>query len=108
MKPFGAGHMTERIALQTNTPSQGATGQPVPSWATAVTVWGSVGFISGSEREGDSKVIGTRMGEFVIRHRSDITNKMRAVWNSINWNIHEVRPDLPEKQFMTLVVSEVK
>lgn len=105
--PNAIGVMRERLAIQTNTPSVDAEGQPVASWATTVTVWGRAEFLSGRELEAMQKINSQIVTRFTVRYRADITELMRVSWRSKNWNINAVMPD-EGKDFIALLVSKVE
>ena len=78
-----AGPLRERLALQTNAPSQDSYGQPLESWSTTATVWGAVESASGTERAMTSQeqvVIGEAVFRIRIRWRGSVSVKQRLVW----------------------------
>jgi len=82
-----AGSLRERVAIQTNTPSQDAYGQPVESWATTATVWASIEAVTGLERAMTSQqqqVIAEAVYRITIRWRSSVSVKQRLVWTIRN------------------------
>lgn len=82
--------MDRRITIQTNTPTQDASGEQVASWSTLATVWAKIDKSSAAERFINQQVVGEVDMVFQIRYRSDVTDKMRLVYGGQNYNIKGV------------------
>lgn len=100
-----AGRLRRRVAIQAKTASQSATtGAVTYSWATAVTVWGSVEDISAREVIQNASELQTVTTRIVIRYLSTVTPEMRAVSGGVTYDIESVIADAGHKQ-MTLLCS---
>jgi SPP1 family predicted phage head-tail adaptor len=107
-----AGRMRERVAIQTNTPSQDAYGQPVESWATSATVWAEiVATANGTERAeaGGQQVIAESLYRITIRWRDDVSVKQRVVWTvrSRTFEIENIQ-DGSGRETIVLLCREVQ
>lgn len=74
-----AGTLRRRITFQSQSKDADAAGQRADSWSNLATVWGSVQDVSGRELVRGGVVSGQANTLIRIRHRSDITNGMRAI-----------------------------
>ena len=89
-----AGLLRETIVIQTSSNGQNDYGEVTKSWSTHATrrcqvvqkSRGGEGELAGAIRE-QADV------EFVIRHLSTVTNDMRIVYDSVNYNILRVESD---------------
>jgi len=81
------GKLNRRVTIESNTPSQSTTGEPVESWSTLDTVWAEMMKPSVAERFMGDKFAGFRGIVWRIRYRSDIDNLMRVVYSSVNYDI---------------------
>ena len=103
-----AGRLRHRVVIQSLAETQdGATGAITESWSTLATVWAAIEPLSGREfiaaAESGSEVV----ARIVMRHRSDVTAKMRIVDGSMTYNIQAVLPDLESgTEYMTLPVTQ--
>ena len=81
------GKLNRRIVIEDNTPVQSSTGEPVEGWATFATVWAEMMKPSVAERYIGDQFAGFRGIVWRVRYRSDITNLMRVVYSSVNYDI---------------------
>ena len=81
------GKLNRRVIIEDNTPVQSSTGEPVEAWATFATVWAELMKPSVAERFLGDQFAGFRGIVWRIRYRSDITNLMRVVYSSVNYDI---------------------
>ena len=85
------GRLDRQITFQTFTEAADAVGQMIKTWAnltTDATVWARVERTRGSEEFVASHVeLAKRTVTFVVRWRSELTEEMRVVHNSQNWDI---------------------
>ncbi len=82
--------MDRRIRLESYTETQSATGAVTKTWATLATVWASVRRTDASESTAGDQWLGTKNTEFRIRHRTDVSDKVRIVYESNNYDITSV------------------
>jgi len=72
-----AGGLDHRITIEQPSSSQDGFGEPDQTWSTLDTVWAEVFPVRGSEEFEGQQVYAENTLGFRIRHRSDITRKMR-------------------------------
>lgn len=72
-----AGALDRRIVIERNTPGRSAAGAEVESWGTLATVWANVRPLKGRELFAAQAVQAETTTVFRIRHRDDVTRKMR-------------------------------
>jgi SPP1 family predicted phage head-tail adaptor len=90
---MNSARMDRRITFQEVTETQSATGFSTKAWADYVTVWAQVTYKSGKEYFEADKVNAEVVKLFRVRHRSDLTNKMRIVYESRNYDILSIDSD---------------
>lgn len=73
MKQLTAGKMNKRVAIQSATGAQGATGEPTKTWSTDATVWASIEPISGREVFAAQLVVADVTHRVRMWYRSDVT-----------------------------------
>jgi len=71
--PLQAGKLNHRVAIQSSTSAQGATGEPTKSWDTDATVWASVEPIAGREYFAAQQVAADVTHRVRMRYRTDVT-----------------------------------
>lgn len=103
------GRMNERITIESVSESRSASGAVSESWSTFATVWASIDYQkSGTdEKEMVTKQTTVRNVEFTVRHRTDITEKMRINFDSRYYDIDRITYE-PEKQFMVVEAKSYK
>lgn len=70
-----AGNLRHRLVVQAKTagsPTRSATGASALSWATLLTVWGSLDVLSGRRLEAAQATWPEATGESLVRYRSEI------------------------------------
>lgn len=106
-----AGKLRQRLLIQyDSTPTaQDAYGQPTPTWTELDTVWAEITptrgyerFISGAEQQ--QAVLTHRVR---IRFRSDVTPRMRGVWETRVLDIEEVQDPDGKRSDLILICREV-
>lgn len=85
------GRLDRQVTIQTPTVAQDSTGSTVTTWAnltTDATPWARLERTRGGE---DFKTGHVEQAErtltFVIRHRTDLNEEMRIVYEGQNWDI---------------------
>jgi len=104
------GDLNQRIQIQTRDAGLDAAGQQAQTWATTYTVWawikGASGMASARQYEPqDGVAVALNTYSFRIRHLSAVTAGMRIVFNSVNYDIKQVRHDLAGKEWTDLVAE---
>lgn len=88
-----AGNLDRQITLQQVTTVQDAYGEEIETWADLSpdpTVWANVRPVRGRELEGKPGVIAEADTVFKIRHRTDLTRRMRISYNGDLYNIKSI------------------
>jgi|TARA_S200002703_G_scaffold158352_1_gene168474 SPP1 family predicted phage head-tail adaptor len=103
------GRMNERIIIETVSESRTTSGSFTESWSTFATVWAYIDYqkVGTDEKEMVAKQTTVKNIEFTIRHRTDITEKMRINYDSRYYDIDRITYE-PEKQFMVLEAKAYK
>lgn len=78
---------TIKIQLQSATTTQSATGQPVETWATYATVYGSVHSLRGQAYYASQQTANETLVELYIWHRSDVSAGHRAIIDSVTYEV---------------------
>lgn len=103
-----AGELRHRVAIQTNTPSQDAYGQPVESWATTATVWAAVEMLDGRELFAAQQAQSEATVRFTIRYRSGLTAQQRVSWDGRVFGIEAIIHDPTNNRMTQLLAKEVQ
>lgn len=86
-----AGALDRRITIERNTPTHDAdSNEEVASWGTLATVWAQAKPLRGSERFEADRENAERTVTFRIRHRTDIDEEMRIVFDGDNYDIESI------------------
>jgi SPP1 family predicted phage head-tail adaptor len=101
-----AGRLNRRVALQSMSDATGAGGTVTETWTTQATVWAHVEPQGGGEQVDGQQVQGSVSYRITIRHRSDMTNKWRAVWDSRTLAIRAVLDPDARHEVLVLVCEE--
>lgn len=106
-----AGDLRHRVTIQQPVYTQDQeTGDMVPSWGEVANVWAKVAPLSAMQyREQimadapQSRIV----ARITIRHRDDVTAKMRVIHRGKAYQIEAVLPDpVSGLEYLTLAVSE--
>ena len=81
------GKMDRLITIETFTEAQDNFGEPIKTWTTLATVWAEVVPTRGTERFVAAQTHAERTTTFRIRYRDDVTEEMRIVWESAEYDI---------------------
>lgn len=107
MAKIGAGDLDRRITIQTATVSRGDTGGHEESWATLAAVWASVRDLSGRETF-NAEAAGSNVKRVVIiRHRTDVTDKMRILFDDSTIARIAWTRELGRKEWLELYCEKV-
>ena len=87
---MNAGLLDTQIIIQSQTQTQDATGQPVLTWTTWNTVWADVIPIKNDEIVAADRKTETSNYRARIRYISGLTEDMRVVFNSKNYDITSI------------------
>jgi SPP1 family predicted phage head-tail adaptor len=92
-KEMKMSQMDRRITIQQATETRDDHAGVTHTWADVATVWARLDHpqTSNDEAQEAGKQTVHRRTEFTIRYRSDVTEKMRVVYNSENYDILTVQ-----------------
>ena len=101
------GSFRKRITFQSKSRVKDAGGGRVNTWAnvaSAPTVWASVTQESATEGTEADQTQAKATIEINTYYRSDITEAMRVVWKSVNYNIRTIAPD--DREMFMLITAQ--
>jgi SPP1 family predicted phage head-tail adaptor len=105
-----AGELRHRITIEEQVITRDIYGDEVAMWARLGEAWAAVEDESGAERfvtaAGEQRVA-ERLTRIRLRHRSDLTPKMRIAHNSNYYNIERIERDPTLARQIVLLCSEV-
>lgn len=82
------GKLKKLVTIQQNTPTRGATGEPVASWAAyASNRWAEIVPEDGSEGFSAQKITTQRQMTVKLRYITGVNSAMRLVYGGENFNI---------------------
>lgn len=102
------GDLRERIELQSDTGlGRDAVGGLVPQWVTLASVWADVAPMSVGEQFRRQQMQANANWKVTIRYRSDLTPKMRVLWQGRTFEVRgSTNPD-QRKRFHQLACEEL-
>ncbi len=84
------GRLDRRIVIQQRTDTKDSHGDPVPAWSALATVWAEKLPMRGAERFQSQQTLAQADHRWRIRHRTDVTEKMRISHESEYYDIQSV------------------
>jgi SPP1 family predicted phage head-tail adaptor len=84
------GEFRHRIAIQAPTESAGPLGEVTQAWATAITVWGSIAPLRGSEKVQGEQVTAEATHMVKMRYNSTVTPAHRLLFGSRTFDINHI------------------
>ena len=99
-----AGNLRRRVYIQARSTGQDALGQPVETWATVVTVWADVRFLSGLESIKADTPVDVVSASIRIRYRAGVLPAMRLLYAGAVFDIKAVLPDA-KNSYLDLVAQ---
>lgn len=106
MRSTSGKRFPHRIVFQQATETKNAFHEIEKTWATVATVWARVEPLKGSEIFEAQKVNAQNSIKVTIRARNDLTNSMRLVYNSTNYEITYI-PPYDARQDMTILANQI-
>lgn len=82
-----SGQLRKRLAFQTRSTTQDATGEPLDSWVTSFTVWGSVEDLNAKEALRDTAYTASITSKLTVRYRTGIVSGMRVTTGSRTFEV---------------------
>ena len=96
-----AGALDRRIRIEQVTETQGASGEPTSSWAVLEVVAAEARSIGGSESFRGAAVVAEAEVGFLIPWRSDLTTKMRILYDGNTYDILRIA-ELGRREGLTI------
>lgn len=85
-----AGRLDREITIQQATETNDSYGSVQVVWSTYASPWAQVIAVRAEERVVSGRILATKVNRFRIRYDSGITEKMRIVYESENYNIRGI------------------
>ena len=85
--PLDIGKLDRRVTIEQRTDTRDDFGEPIPAWSTLATVWAGKVSEEGSERFEGEQRHATRRVVWRIRHRTDVTEAMRILFDGDHYDI---------------------
>lgn len=95
-----------RITIRARADGSDELGQPLTTWATVATLWGSIRHLTGAAAIKADANISTVRASISVSKRADITAGMQALHGSTVYDIKAVLPD-EERRLEMFLVCEV-
>lgn len=108
--PTSIGDLHERVELQSNTQADAprdAVGGNVPNWVAVAVVWARVQPMSVGEQYRRHQMQANANWKVTIRHRADLSPKMRVVWGTRQFEVKGVTNADERKRFLDLACEEL-
>jgi len=86
-----SGDLDRKIIIQKTVETRGSAGEEVILWIDFADVWASKKDVSGLETFTQGKPQGFSNTVFKIRYLKGLTNKMRIVFDGINYDIESIK-----------------
>lgn len=83
--------LDRQIIIQQKAITQDTTGDQQPTFTTLATVSAEVRYPKGLEKYEQGRDTATGRIEFIIRFRSDVTEKMQVSFDGFTWNITSIQ-----------------
>ena len=103
-----AGKLRHRVTIQQPVETQDSYGEPIITWTALDTVWGAVEPLRGGESytRNDAQLLAEADYRIRLRHRSDVTHKMRVVWGTRVFQINHVADVMERQRELHLMCEE--
>lgn len=99
-------NLDRRVTIQSASTAADAAGQPIETWSDfAADVPAEYLPVSGSEQFEAQQQLARAVARFRVRHRADLTRRMRLVFEGGNWNIRHLEEDRRYGRRQYLVIT---
>lgn len=102
-----AGQLRHRVAVQNATEVRNTHGEPIRTWATAVTVWAAIDPINGRELLLAKQVASETTHRIRMRYHAEVTSASRLLYGSRTFQIDSVLNRDERNAEMELLCHEV-
>ena len=99
-----AGILDRRITIQEKTEVKATNGQRTLTWSTFISTWSNPVEKIGQEKTDNNNRSTTRMVNFRIRFRDDISSDMRVIWENKYYKIEDTK-ELGRREGLILSTS---
>jgi len=83
-----SGRLDRQIVIESPAVAQDASGEPVETYSTFATVWArKLSIKRAAEAFKFEQRVGTKNVVWEIRHRTDLTNRMRVLFDGVYYDI---------------------
>ncbi len=101
-----SGKLREPLELRQSVRTEDAVGGSVLTWSLLAEVWGEVVGAGGGETFGGVQVSAETTHVVTIRHRTDVTPKMRFTWEGRTLEIRSMADPDGRRDFLVLQCVE--
>lgn len=88
---YDPGELDQRVTFRTDSTVSDGMGGVTATPSDIATVWAKVKLKGGKEQQDYERVNAVSSVIFVVRYRTDIDASMRIVWQSVEYNIRDIR-----------------
>ncbi|MDA0780673.1 MAG: phage head closure protein [Rickettsiales bacterium] len=99
-------NMRERVKFQTESDVADGGGGFTATWINHVTVWGKVSPVKIDEEAQADQLQAEVLYKIKIRYRSDLSEKMRIVWQGKNLNIRSITNPDERKRYNEIIAEQ--
>lgn len=101
-----AGTLRHRVTIEQQSVSRGTDGEEIVSWVELATVWAAVEPLSGREFFAANQIQSELSHRIRMRHRGDVTPKMRVHWDGRLFDVETVIADRTHARELHLMCVE--
>lgn len=102
-----AGKLRHRVTFKSPSTGHDDIGQPIDTWTPAATVWADVRFPNGLETIKASAVAVVKRASIVVRHRTDLNERMRVEFKGEDFEVKSVAPDPTDARYLSVVCEAI-
>lgn len=84
--------LDERITIENETTTRASNGEVTTSYSQLATVWADATPTGGTESYKGEINLATQNYRFLIRHRTDISNRSRILWDGKYYDVKFIQP----------------
>ena len=100
------GKLRHRVELQRQAENRDGYGQPIRSWATFATVWGSVEPLQGRELEHAKQITAETSHKITIRYQDSLNVENRVVYGDRIFDIEAILNPHERNEYLLLMCKE--
>lgn len=102
-----AGKLTHKVIIQQRSESKNTIGEDITTYTTYREVWARVVPLTGKEYVAQNETQSSITGKIYIRYLDGVTNDMRVLWGTRNYDIQAVINTEERNRELVLMVDEI-